>query len=154
LRVAISEQGLRELRFAHEERKLKNVDSEWLPVSTLDHPVVAQLQEYFAGTRRSFDLVLDLQGTEFQREVWSCLGRIPYGETRSYGEIASALGSPGAARAVGAANGKNPVAIVVPCHRVIGSTGKLTGFAGGIAIKEKLLRAEKNIAGRQLSMNW
>ncbi len=102
-----------------------------------------QLAEYFAGRRSVFSLPLDLRGTEFQKQVWQALLRIPFGETRSYGELARELGNPGAMRAVGAANGRNPVSIVVPCHRVVGATGKLTGFAGGLAVKAQLLALER-----------
>jgi methylated-DNA-[protein]-cysteine S-methyltransferase len=101
-----------------------------------------QLGEYFAGRRTTFDLKLDMAGTAFQRKVWSALLTIPFGETRSYAQIARQIGSPAAVRAVGAANGKNPVSIVAPCHRVIGSTGKLTGFAGGLDVKARLLVLE------------
>ncbi len=97
----------------------------------------------FAGTRISFDLPLDLRGTSFQREVWEALLAIPYGETRTYLDLARRLGNPAATRAVGAANGRNPVSIIVPCHRVIGSSGKLTGFAGGLAVKQQLLAHER-----------
>jgi len=111
------------------------------------HPVLtaaeAQLREYFAGTRTRFELPLDFRGTDFQKSVWAELLAIPFGETRSYGEIALKLGRPKASRAVGAANGRNPISIVAPCHRVIGSTGKLTGFAGGLAAKEYLLGLEQ-----------
>jgi len=114
-----------------------------------EHPVLQeterQLREYFLGTRDSFDLPLDPQGTHFQQRVWTALRKIPYGETRSYGELAKRLGAPKASRAVGAANGRNPISIVVPCHRVIGSDGSLTGFAGGIKTKEKLLKLEREI---------
>ena len=110
------------------------------------HPVLLeaerQLAEYFAGGRTQFALDLDMAGTPFQRRVWSALLTIPFGETRSYTQIASQIGSPRAVRAVGAANGRNPVAIVAPCHRVIGSTGKLTGFAGGLDVKARLLALE------------
>ena len=99
-----------------------------------------QLREYFAGERREFDLPVRLSGTEFQVSVLQALQQIPYGETVSYGEIARRIGRPRAVRAVGAANGRNPVPIVVPCHRVIGSTGDLTGFGGGLDTKEALLR--------------
>jgi methylated-DNA-[protein]-cysteine S-methyltransferase len=113
------------------------------------HPVLeaarAQLEEYFAGERRSFDLPLDLHGTEFQRRAWLALADIPYGETRSYGEQARLLGVPRAARAVGAANGRNPVSIVLPCHRVIGAGGGLTGFGGGLAVKRALLELEAGV---------
>ena len=101
-----------------------------------------QLREYFAGKRREFDLPLQLSGTEFQVSVLKALQEIPYGETVSYGEIARRIGRPKAVRAVGAANGRNPLPIVVPCHRVIGSTGDLTGFGGGLDTKEALLRLE------------
>ncbi|MCH7862983.1 methylated-DNA--[protein]-cysteine S-methyltransferase [Sphingomonas sp. NPDC092331] len=115
--------------------------------SDAGHPVLiaaeTQLREYFAGTRTRFDLPLDFRGTEFQKSVWAELLAIPFGETRSYGEIAAKLGRPKASRAVGAANGRNPISIVAPCHRVIGSTGKLTGFAGGLDAKEYLLALER-----------
>jgi methylated-DNA-[protein]-cysteine S-methyltransferase len=101
-----------------------------------------QLREYFAGQRRHFDLPLAAQGTEFQRMVWRALTTIPYGEQRSYRDIAEAIERPRAVRAVGAANGRNPLPIVVPCHRVIGSDGSLTGFAGGLAAKIVLLELE------------
>lgn len=104
-----------------------------------------QLQQYFAGDRRIFDIELDLQGTEWERRVWDALLRIPYGETRTYGAIARELGTVRASRAVGLANGRNPVAIVVPCHRVIGADGRLTGFGGGLDRKRSLLDLE---AGR------
>jgi methylated-DNA-[protein]-cysteine S-methyltransferase len=110
------------------------------------HPVLLeaerQLGEYFGGRRKTFALTLDLEGTAFQRKVWNALLTIPFGETRSYAQIARQIGSPSAVRAVGAANGKNPVSIVTPCHRVIGSTGKLTGFAGGLDVKAQLLSLE------------
>jgi methylated-DNA-[protein]-cysteine S-methyltransferase len=101
-----------------------------------------QLMAYFTGILRVFDLPLAPQGTEFQRSVWQALLDVPYGATRSYGDIARGLGAPRATRAVGAANGRNPVSIVVPCHRVIGSTGKLTGYGGGLDMKRFLLRLE------------
>jgi methylated-DNA-[protein]-cysteine S-methyltransferase len=105
-----------------------------------------QLAEYFAGERREFDLRLAPQGTPFERSVWEELRRIPFGETRSYGEIARAIGRPSASRAVGRANGANPIPIVVPCHRVIGADGSLTGFGGGLEAKSRLLEIE----GRRL----
>lgn len=101
-----------------------------------------QLEEYFAGRREAFDLPLDFAGTDFQRRVWSALLTIPYGETRTYAQIAEQIGSPAAVRAVGAANGRNPISIIAPCHRVIGSNGKLTGFAGGLETKARLLALE------------
>jgi methylated-DNA-[protein]-cysteine S-methyltransferase len=110
------------------------------------HPVLVetarQLDEYFAGTRTAFALALDFAGTDFQRKVWEALLTIPFGETRSYAQIAKHIGHPNAVRAVGAANGRNPISIVAPCHRVIGSTGKLTGFAGGLSAKAHLLALE------------
>ena len=112
-----------------------------------NHPVLLeaekQLSEYFAGQRTSFDLRLDFAGTEFQRKVWKALLEIPFGETRTYGQIARQLGNPNAMRAVGAANGRNPISIVAPCHRVIGADGDLTGFAGGLKVKEYLLGMER-----------
>ena len=112
----------------------------------LAHPVLLQaqqqLQEYFAGTRRQFEVPLDFAGTAFQKEVWHALLTIPFGQTRSYGEIARQIGRPAAVRAVGAANGKNPVSIIAPCHRVIGANGALTGFAGGLEAKQTLLALE------------
>lgn len=103
----------------------------------------AQLGEYFAGERTSFDLPLAPTGTDFQQRVWAALRTIPYGETWSYGRLAEAVGQPGAARAVGLANGRNPISIVVPCHRVVGSSGKLTGYAGGVERKAFLLDLER-----------
>lgn len=101
-----------------------------------------QLEEYFSGLRASFSLPLNPQGTAFQKKVWQQLEAIPYGQTRTYGQIAAAVGQPTASRAVGGANHNNPIAIVIPCHRVIGANGKLTGYAGGLDIKEMLLRLE------------
>ena len=103
----------------------------------------AQLKEYFAGRRREFSVPLSPQGTDFQKRVWEELCRIPYGETRTYGQIAACVGNPKASRAVGMANHNNPIMILIPCHRVIGSSGKLTGYAGGLWMKEKLLELEK-----------
>ncbi|HRP79605.1 MAG TPA: methylated-DNA--[protein]-cysteine S-methyltransferase [Aquamicrobium sp.] len=112
-----------------------------------------QLREYFDGTRREFDLPLDLRGTGFQLMVWRELARIPYGETISYGELARRIGQPDASRAVGAANGANPIPIVIPCHRVIGANGSLTGFGGGIETKKWLLALERpDLIDRQLRL--
>ena len=111
-----------------------------------NHPVLVeterQLKEYFDGKRTSFSVNLDPVGTKFQTQVWQALSEIPFGETRNYGEIAKRIGRPSAARAVGAANGRNPISIIVPCHRVIGASGQLTGFAGGLETKELLLTLE------------
>jgi methylated-DNA-[protein]-cysteine S-methyltransferase len=110
------------------------------------HPLLLeaerQLAEYFAGRRQRFTIPLDPMGTAFQRDVWDALGTIPFGETRSYSQIAQQINRPRAVRAVGAANGRNPLSIVVPCHRVVGSTGALTGFAGGLDVKARLLALE------------
>jgi methylated-DNA-[protein]-cysteine S-methyltransferase len=118
-----------------------------------DDPLLAetarQLREYFAGTRDAFDVPLDLQGTDFQRAVWQALLRIAPGTTSSYGAIARELGVPSASRAVGAAVGRNPVSIIVPCHRVVGSSGALTGYAGGLDRKTSLLRIESERVGRE-----
>jgi methylated-DNA-[protein]-cysteine S-methyltransferase len=115
-------------------------------VEANDQPVLIeterQLNEYFAGTRHTFDLPLTFQGTDFQKQVWAALLTIPFGQTRSYSEIATQIGNVNAVRAVGAANGKNPLSIVAPCHRVIGASGDLTGFAGGLANKMLLLSLE------------
>ncbi|ORB83366.1 cysteine methyltransferase [Mycobacterium kansasii] len=116
----------------------------WLPNQRAFPAAVEQLDAYFAGDLRDFDLELDLRGTEFQRRVWKALLAIPYGQTRCYGEIAQQIGAPSAARAVGLANGRNPIAIVIPCHRVIGASGKLTGYGGGLDRKLALLELEKN----------
>ncbi|MFF4655223.1 methylated-DNA--[protein]-cysteine S-methyltransferase [Streptomyces sp. NPDC001381] len=105
-----------------------------------------QLKAYFAGELKEFTLRLRLKGTDFQRAVWDQLRRIPYGETRSYGELAEALGNPGASRAVGLANGKNPIGIIVPCHRVVGADGGLTGYGGGLDRKQRLLAFESGAA--------
>lgn len=111
-----------------------------------EHPfaeAVAQLSEYFIGRRKTFDLPIDPQGTAFQKRVWQELLRIPYGETASYGDIAERIGNPKACRAVGMANRRNPIPIIIPCHRVIGRDGSLTGFGGGLAVKERLLALER-----------
>jgi len=114
-----------------------------------DHPILAratsQLTDYFAGVLRAFTVPLDLRGTPFQRTIWAALLAIPFGETRSYGDIACAIGKPTASRAVGAANGRNPISIIAPCHRVVGANGALTGFAGGIDTKRWLLDFERRV---------
>jgi len=115
-------------------------------VECSEHPILVrtqkELDEYFAGKRDAFTVPLDMRGTPFQKQVWEALLGIPFGETRTYGQLANQLGNPKATRAVGAANGRNPLAILVPCHRVIGFSGKLTGFAGGLEAKAHLLRLE------------
>jgi methylated-DNA-[protein]-cysteine S-methyltransferase len=114
--------------------------------------VAKQLDAYFAGELAEFDIELDLRGTDFQQRVWKALLTIPYGQTRSYGEIAAQIGAPGAARAVGLANGHNPISIIVPCHRVIGASGSLTGYGGGLERKRTLLELEKRRASLNLTL--
>ena len=143
LKLIASDQGLAAILWPNDDPQRVRLNA---PVESPEHPVLAaaerQLGEYFAGTRKVFSLPLDFAGTEFQRSVWAALLTIPYGETRSYGEIARQVGKPAAVRAVGAANSRNPLSIVAPCHRVVGSTGKLTGFAGGLGTKAFLLALE------------
>src|SRR5215467_14438288 len=116
--------------------------------SGLMRETVRQLQTYFAGELRSFDVPLEIVGTDFQKRVWGALQTIPYGQTRSYSGIASQIGAPRAVRAVGAANGRNPIPIIVPCHRVIGASGQLVGFGGGLRWKRLLLELETTNVGR------
>ncbi|ORB28212.1 methylated-DNA--[protein]-cysteine S-methyltransferase [Mycolicibacterium parafortuitum] len=118
--------------------------ADWLRDDAAFDDAVCQLDEYFSGRRREFDLDLDLVGTPFQRKVWDALRSIPYGQTCSYGAIAKQIGTPGAFRAVGLANGHNPIGIIVPCHRVIGANGSLTGYGGGLDRKRMLLGMEKS----------
>jgi methylated-DNA-[protein]-cysteine S-methyltransferase len=133
--------------------KLPDLSDDWIQNATIDPlpAAVRQLKEYFAGKRREFDLPLRMQGTEFQQSVWRELTRIPFGETRSYGQLAKRLNNPNGSRAVGLANGRNPIAIIVPCHRVIGADGSLTGFGGGIDRKEWLLSHEGHPGTRELA---
>jgi methylated-DNA-[protein]-cysteine S-methyltransferase len=142
LLLAADDDGLRLVEFESPKHPAK-VGADWQPGG---NAVLAetsrQLGEYFAGTRRDFDLPLAPQGTEFQRSVWWKLAGIPYGETISYAQLASRVGKPSATRAVGAANGRNPLPIVLPCHRVIGADGSLTGFGGGLPTKQFLLALE------------
>jgi len=120
------------------------------PTDAVIEMAVKQLDEYFAGKRREFDLPISPHGTEFQRRVWQSLLTIPYGETRSYGQVAQMIGNPKACRAVGMANNRNPISIIIPCHRVIGSGGELTGYGGGLEAKQKLLELEKDPPMRSL----
>jgi methylated-DNA-[protein]-cysteine S-methyltransferase len=119
-------------------------EPDWIHDSAAFHDITAQLDAYFAGELQDFDLPLAPEGTPFQLTVWDALQSIPYGETLSYGELAQEIGRPSASRAVGAANGRNPLPIVVPCHRVIGQDGSLTGYGGGLRFKKALLSLEKN----------
>ena len=142
LLLAASDDALVAIEF-HRNRHPVRRDANWREGdNAVLRNVQHQLDEYFAGTRCSFDVPLAPQGTSFQREVWSTLARIPYGETWSYRDVALSIGKPDAVRAVGAANGRNPIPIVLPCHRVIGSDGALTGFGGGLPTKAFLLRLE------------
>jgi len=141
LLIAASSQGLCALHF---QGKLpKPAKSEvWIESERHLRPYQEQIEAYFRGELREFTCALDLQGTAFQKKCWEALCRIPYGQTCSYADIAIAVGSPQAFRAVGQANHNNPVAIIVPCHRVVGANGTLTGYGGGLSVKEKLLRLE------------
>ena len=148
--VIASDRGVHNVMFDPEElpRSLDGCTVTERP----SHPVVAatlrQLREYFAGTGTSFDLKLDLEGTEFQVAAWKALAKVRYGRTASYAQQATSIGRPTATRAVGAANGKNPVAIVLPCHRIVGSNGSLTGFAGGLDTKQWLLDHEQRVLAK------
>lgn len=150
--VVLSPSGLCRLAFPNEpiEKVITSLKTAFLGATIEEKPGVAekvfqQLQEYFSRRRQSFDLPLDLRGTDFQLSVWKVLTQIPYGTTVTYGELARAIGRSKAARAVGRAVGSNPVGIIVPCHRVIGSQGELRGFSGGLDIKEKLLTLERTL---------
>jgi methylated-DNA-[protein]-cysteine S-methyltransferase len=142
LLLAGDDSGLREILFVN-GRQLARPDPSWEEDRTSHQETIRQLGAYFAGELENFDLRLAPQGTPFQLSVWRSLCEIPYGETISYGELAGRIGNPKASRAVGLANGSNPIPIVIPCHRVIGSNGKLTGYGGGLPIKEKLLALER-----------
>jgi len=143
LTLVASDQGLAAILWENDDPKRVRLEPR---EERADHPVLVeaerQLGEYFAGKRDRFTLPLHFNGTEFQRKVWHALTTIPFGETRNYAQIAVQVGSPQAVRAVGAANGRNPISIIAPCHRVIGANGKLTGFAGGLEAKAFLLRLE------------
>ena len=137
LTVASTEKGIASIHFGNSVPEGVAADP------SANRETVEQLAEYFEGKRTHFELSLDLEGTPFQKAVWNELQRIPYGETRSYGDIAKAVGKPGAARAVGMANHDNPIAVVIPCHRVVGRDGSLTGYAGGLHLKAQLLSIER-----------
>jgi methylated-DNA-[protein]-cysteine S-methyltransferase len=144
--LAASSKGLVRLEFHHRMQKIDDREKLIESESALQ-PYLQELDEYFAGERRKFTIPLDLRGTPFQLACWNALLEIPYGETRSYGEIARAIGHPQAFRAVGMANNRNPIAIVVPCHRVIASSGSLCGYGGGLELKRKLLDLEGATSG-------
>jgi len=141
-RIGIEENGIAitKLDFINKDMEEEIIEEN---ETVLLKEAINELNEYLDGNRSSFDLPLEPKGTEFQKKVWNALKEIPYGETRSYGEIAKIIGNEKAARAVGMANNKNPIAIIVPCHRVIGANGKLVGYAGGLDLKEKLLQLER-----------
>ena len=141
LLLAGDEGHLHLLSFSGKDRE-RAPEPEWREDRKPFAEVARQLRAYFAGERREFDLALRPSGTPFQLKAWRALREIPYGETISYGELARRIGNPKASRAVGLANGSNPIAIIIPCHRVIGSNGKLTGYGGGLGIKERLLGLE------------
>ena len=133
---------LEELHFANSTKRLE-IPVEWQEDKDSFQETLQQLQQYFAGKRRQFDLPITPQGTTFQRLVWQELCKIPYGETASYGTIAQRIGKPKACRAVGMANSRNPIPIIIPCHRIIGKDGSLTGFGGGLPVKKQLLELER-----------
>ncbi|GAB5453649.1 MAG: methylated-DNA--[protein]-cysteine S-methyltransferase [Halioglobus sp.] len=139
LRLVCNNTGLTHIEFDGQHRVAPQQREQSTPLLA---DCARQLGEYFAGQRKQFELPLAPEGTEFQRDVWRALDRIPYGELRSYQDIAREIGRDRAVRAVGAANGRNPLPIVLPCHRVVGSNGKLTGFAGGLKLKARLLQLE------------
>lgn len=143
LKIEADEQGICGLSLC--ESRSAAPENTVYPCSSYLLQTQMELEEYFAGKRKTFSVPLSLHGTPFQKKVWTALCTIPYGETRSYSEIAEAVGNPKACRAVGMANNKNPILIIVPCHRVIGKNGSLVGYGGGLPIKEKLLKLEKTI---------
>lgn len=153
LSLVASERGLRAVLWPQDttedqEHRVRLGKQSYRPSPVLDE-TERQLDEYFEGTRLTFDLSLDLQGTDFQRNVWLSLNDVGFGKTRSYSDQAQRLGRPTATRAVASANGKNPLSIVLPCHRIVGANGTLTGFAGGIANKAYLLDHERKVLGQQ-----
>jgi len=154
LMLVASARGLRAIHWPDSSPSTDSLEA----VRVADHPIlrqtIAQLDEYFAGTRRDFDIPLDLAGTPFQLAAWHALADIPYGETTTYGRQARALGMPNAARAVGSANRVNPVCIVLPCHRVVGADGSLTGFAGGLERKRWLLDHETALTAARSIDSW
>lgn len=142
--IAEKSAAITDLFFGREQQPPNSVERE----TFLLKEAAKQLKEYFAGERRSFDLPLAPEGTGFQETVWGALRKIPYGETRSYKQVATAIGRPGASRAIGMANNKNSLLILIPCHRVIGAGGRLVGYAAGLGVKEKLLELEKHHVSR------
>ena len=148
--LAVSSGGLLRLEFETRRQILNSGIFQWRESAEAVKPYLRELEEYFAGQRRRFSFPVDLRGTEFQIKCWRALLAIPYGETRSYGDIAQAIGHPQAFRAVGMANNRNPIAIVVPCHRVVAGDGTLCGYGGGLEVKRQLLELESGAT----SFNW
>jgi len=150
--LVASDIGLRALLFGDDDEAMRNRHHLNGAKQRDDHPVLvtaaSQLTEYFAGERQDFEVPLDMVGTDFQREAWKALQSIPYGSTVSYGEQARRIGKPRAVRAIGAANGRNPVGVIVPCHRVVGADGSLTGYGGGLPTKAWLLDHERDVLAR------
>ena len=145
--VVGSELGIRFVMFANDAhpKPLEQLQISDTDIHDSVNDAITQLDEYFNRSRQEFDLQLDLRGTEFQVAAWKALADIPYGRTASYGQQAASIGRPKAVRAIGGANGRNPVAIVLPCHRIVGADGSLTGFGGGIAVKQWLLQHERSV---------
>jgi len=147
LTVVGSDLGIRYVLFSNDAhpKPLERLHISDTDIHESVNDAITQLEEYFTGSRRNFELPLDLQGTEFQVAAWNALAEIPFGRTASYGQQAASIGRPKAVRAIGGANGRNPVAIVLPCHRIVGADGSLTGFGGGIEVKKWLLDHEQSI---------
>lgn len=149
LRLVANEQALVAVLWPSDEHNRVRFDHEPVPgTNPVLESAARQLEEYFAGTRHTFDLPLEPAGTEFQQQVWTALTEIPFAETSTYGKQAATIGRPSAVRAVGAANGRNPIPIIVPCHRIVGADGSLTGFAAGVDTKRWLLDHERAVAAR------
>ena len=152
LLIAGTDDGLKHVSFSEHHFSSPDVEPQdnWEPNDRALREPVKQLKAYFAGRLQAFDLPLAAEGTAFQQRVWAALCEIPYGATASYGDIARAIGNAAASRAVGLANGRNPIAIIVPCHRIIGATGKLVGYGGGLSLKQRLLEHEGVKLGRAI----
>lgn len=149
--LGVSERGLVRLEFDRDDFPAKEHHADWRESADATREYVRELEEYFAGQRREFTFPLDLRGTPFQVKCWQALLNIPYGETRTYAQIARAVGRPKGFRAVGMANNRNPIAIVVPCHRVIASDGTLCGYGGGLDVKRRLLELEGAILSTRVA---
>ncbi len=146
LQIAGTDEGLKLVLFANGKHVREPIPDDWTEAPDQLAEVTRQLDAYFAGELNEFDIPLAAAGTDFQKRVWKVLATIPYGETMYYGQVAKIIGQPTASRAVGAANGQNPISIIVPCHRVIGKSGKLVGFGGGVCTKQQLLEHESQFA--------